>query len=153
VRKAEQTQLAITITHDLDTVRMFHELVCTTRKRHGLPPQPFRFFENIHRHVLARGQGCVVLARLGGTPVAGSMFLHFGKSVIFNLGASSSAFPHLRPNNLGIGRPIEWPARAGFESLDFGRTSLPNKGLRHFKLGWGTAERRIDYTRYDLRAG
>jgi len=35
--------------------------------------------------------------------------------------------------------------------LDFGRTSLDNDGLRRFKLGWGTRERRIDYFRYDPR--
>jgi lipid II:glycine glycyltransferase (peptidoglycan interpeptide bridge formation enzyme) len=152
VRKAELTPLKVTFEHDLDAVRAFHELVCTTRKRHGLPPQPLRFFENIHRHALSSGKGCVVLARLGSTPIAGSMFLHFGKSAIFKFGASDAAFHHLRPNNLVMWRAIEWHARAGFESLDFGRTSIANKGLRHFKIGWGAAERRIDYARFDRRA-
>jgi lipid II:glycine glycyltransferase (peptidoglycan interpeptide bridge formation enzyme) len=101
--------------------------------------------------VLARGQGCLVLAQLGDTPVAGSMFLHFGKSAIFKFGASDAAHHSLRPNNLVMWRAIEWHARQGFEHLDFGRTSIANKGLRHFKLGWGTSEHRIEYTRFDRR--
>lgn len=151
VRKAELTELAITMAHDLDAVRTFHGLVCSTRKRQGLPPQPWAFFENIHRHALARGQGCVVLAYFKGQAVAGSLFLHFGKSAIFKFGASDARFHPLRPNNLVMWRAIEWHAHAGFEHLDFGRTSLANKGLRHFKLGWGTTERRIEYARFDRR--
>jgi hypothetical protein len=49
-------------------------------------------------------------------------------------------------------KAIQWHAHHGFESLDFGRTSLANEGLRKFKLGWGTRERTLDYFRYDLRA-
>ena len=44
-----------------------------------------------------------------------------------------------------------WYAQRGFEQLEFGRTSLGNEGLRRFKLGWGTEERRIDYVRFDGR--
>lgn len=152
VRKAEQARLTVTFAHDLETTRAFHSLVCQTRHRHGVPPQPLRFFENIQRHVLARRQGCIVLARLGELPVAGAMFLHFGESAVFKFGASNDAFRHLRPNNLVMWRAIEWHARAGFSWLDFGRTSLGNDGLRRFKLGWGATERHIAYARYDRRS-
>jgi hypothetical protein len=32
--------------------------------------------------------------------------------------------------------------------LELGRTSLTNAGLRRFKLGWGTTEKRIGYSRW-----
>jgi hypothetical protein len=152
IRKAQQTQLKITFENDLEATKDFHALVCKTRKRQGLPPQPWHFFAAIHRHVFASGQGCVVLARLGGVPVAGAVFVHFGRAAIFKFGASDAAFNQLCPNNLVMWRAIEWHARAGFSSLDFGRTSLGHEGLRHFKLGWGVAERRIEYARFDCRA-
>lgn len=152
VRKAEQAGLSITFAHDLETTRAFHTLLCKTRKRLGVPPQPLHFFESIQRNILARRQGCIVLARRGDIPVAGAMFFHFARRALFKFGASDEAFQHLRPNNLVMWRAIDWHARAGFESLDLGRTSLDNDGLRRFKLGWGAAERRIEYSRFDLRS-
>jgi hypothetical protein len=151
VRKAEQSGLTVEFSQDLDALRIFFGLLCRTRKRHGLPVQPFRFFESIQRHVLSQDQGWVVLARHGQVPVAGAVFFHFGKTVIYKFGASNEAFQHLRPNNLVMWEAIRWHARRGFGVLDFGRTSLENEGLRRFKLGWGTRERRIDYFRYDPR--
>jgi CelD/BcsL family acetyltransferase involved in cellulose biosynthesis len=153
VRKAEQSGLTIEFSRDLGAVRDFHNLLLKTRKRHGVPPQPFEFFASIHRNILAEGQGWVVLARLGRTPVAGAVYFHFGNAVIYKYGASDEAFQHLRANNLVMWRSIERHAADGFESFDFGRTSLDNKGLRKFKLDWGSVEYRIDYVRYNRRAG
>jgi hypothetical protein len=151
VRKAEQSGLTVEFSQDLDALRIFFGLLCRTRKRHGLPVQPFRFFESIQRHVLSQDQGWVVLARHGQVPVAGSVFFHFGKTAIYKFGASNETFQHMRANNLVMWEAIKWHARQGFGVLDFGRTSLGNEGLRRFKLGWGTRERRIDYFRYDQR--
>lgn len=152
VRKAEQSNLTVTVSQDLEAVRTFYALLCKTRKRHGLPAQPFHFFANIHRHVLARNQGHVIIARQGSTDVAGAVFLHHGDTAIYKFGASDESLQRLRANNLVMWEAIKWHARAGFAHLDFGRTSLGNEGLRKFKLGWGTTEQSIDYVRYDLRS-
>jgi hypothetical protein len=45
---------------------------------------------------------------------------------------------------------IKWYSRLGHKSLNFGRTSISNEGLRRFKLGFGTEEYRIDYLKYDF---
>jgi hypothetical protein len=152
VRKAGNSGLTVTFSCDLESLRTFYRLFCQTRKRLGLPPPPWRFFAGIHRHILAAGHGVVVLARRGDVPVAGAVFLHFAGAALFKFGASDHAFQHLRANNLVMWRAIEWHARAGFHSLDFGRTSLGNEGLRRFKLGWGPAERRIEYSTFDHRS-
>ncbi len=151
VRKAEQSNLTVTVAQDLPSLRTFYALMCQTRKRHGLPAQPFGFFANIHRHILSRNQGQIVLAWLGSTPVAGAVFFHFGQSAIYKFGASDERLQHLRANNLVMWEAIKWHAQRGFASLDFGRTSLANTGLRKFKLSWGTVERTIEYVRWDLR--
>lgn len=153
IRKAEGSALTITFAHSPEAMRAFYTLLCQTRRRHGLPPQPLLFFENIQRHVLSSHQGCVVLASLNGRPISGAVFFHFGRTALFKFGASDEAFQHLRPNNLVMWRAIEWHARAGFSTLDLGRTSLDNEGLRRFKLSWGARERRIEYTRFDRKAG
>jgi Acetyltransferase (GNAT) domain len=151
VRKAEQGGLTVEFSRDLASVQAFYALLCKTRRRLGVPPQPFRFFTNLQRHVLEKGQGWVVLARLGSSPVAGAVFLHMGKTAMYKYGASDESFQHLRPNNLVMWEAIKFHSRKGFELLDFGRTSISNEGLRRFKLSWATTERRIDYVRYDLR--
>ena len=153
VRKAERGGLTIEFSRSVEAVRAFYELLRKTRRRHGLPSQPFRFFQNIHRHVLSPNHGCVALVRHAGRPVAGAVFFHSGKVALYKFGASDEKYQHLRANNLVMWEAIKWHARQGFTALDFGRTSLLNAGLRRFKLGWGTEERRIDYIRYDCRAG
>ena len=151
VRKADRGDLTIEFSQSLDATKAFYALLCQTRKRHGVPTQPFSFFANIQRHVLAQNQGWVVLARKGPTPVAGAVYFHHGRTALYKFGASDENFQQLRANNLVMWRAIQWYAGKGFGSLDFGRSSLDNEGLRRFKLSWGTREERIDYFRYDLR--
>ena len=95
--------------------------------------------------------GWVVLARKGSIPVAGAVFFHSGKTAYYKFGASDETQQHLRGNNLVMWHAIQWLAQHNFETLDFGRTSLNNAGLRRFKLSWGTREGAIDYVKYDLR--
>lgn len=152
VRKAEQNGLKIEVSQGMDAIRIFYRLLCRTRKKHGVPPQPFSFFQNIQRHIMAEDQGWIVLAWHGRLPVAGAVFFRSGTTVVYKYSASNEAWQHLRPNNLVLWHAINWFGRQGFAQLDFGRTSLANEGLRRFKLGWGSEERRIDYVRYDLRS-
>jgi hypothetical protein len=97
--------------------------------------------------------GCTVVASYQGRPIAASMFLHFRPRAIYKFGASDLSFQHLRPNNLVMWEAIRWYAGQGFDSLDFGRTSMANEGLRRFKLGFGTTERAITYVKYDFGSG
>lgn len=153
VRKAEGSKLTISFAQSMEATRAFHALLCKTRRRHGLPPQPLLFFENIYHCVLRPQHGCIVLASLGDRPVSGAVFFQFGNNALYKFGASDEAFQHLRPNNLVMWRALEWHAKMGFSKLDLGRTSLDNEGLRRFKLGWGAHERKIDYAHFDCKQG
>lgn len=152
VRKAEKSGLTISVSQEMTAIREFYRLLCQTRRKHGLPAQPFRFYAKIHEHVLARNHGRVFLAHLGSAPVAGAVFFHFGGCALYKFGASDETRQHFRANNLVMGEAIKWHSERGFKMLDFGRTSLENAGLRRYKLGWGAAERTVEYVRYDLRA-
>jgi hypothetical protein len=152
VRKAEQSGLTVEFSQSPEAIRVFYGLHCLTRKRLGVPPQPFVFFANIQRHIMAPNQGWIVLARQGPVPVAGAVFFHSGKTVVFRFGASDRVFQHLRGNNLVMWTAIRQYAQQGFEVLTFGRTALNNEGLRRFKLGWGTTEYPIEYLHYDVPA-
>jgi CelD/BcsL family acetyltransferase involved in cellulose biosynthesis len=149
IRKAQRAGVVTEMSHELDAVRAFYRLHCATRRRHGVPPQPFRFFERLHEHALKAGHGFVVLARWQGNPVAAAVFGHAGRSALYKFGASDPRFQEVRGNNVVMSRAIQWCADNGMESLDFGRTETGNDGLRRFKLGWGAQESEIQYSRYD----
>ena len=140
------------ILNTLEAVRTYFRLHCLTRRRHGLPPQPFGFFKRIHQHLISRGNGFVVLAHWQGRPIAGAILLHFGRHAIYKFAASNLAYQHLRGNDLVLWAAIQ-ELSGRFDVLDCGRTSLFHSGLRRFKLGFGTHEFTTDYHCYDFVAG
>ena len=150
IRKAKKSGIRVEISRDLDAVKCFYSLHCKARRKHGLPPQPFLFFKNIHRHVLAKDLGIVVLARSGKIPIAGAVFFHGSGPAVYKFGASDNAFQHLRGNNLVFWEAIRWFSRHGAKKMDLGRTSITNEGLRRFKLGWNAGEKNISYFRFCL---
>jgi hypothetical protein len=152
VRKAEKDGVKVEVSQSAEAVRDFYDLQCLTRKRHGLPPQPFGFFLNIWRDVLSQNQGVVVLARAGAETIAGAVYFFLGGRAIYKYGASDLRRQHLRPNNLVMWTAMRWLARNGVTALHLGKTSLANEGLRRFKLNLGAREQRIEYCKFDLRA-
>jgi Acetyltransferase (GNAT) domain len=152
VRKAEKDGVTVEVSQSVEAVRDFYALQCLTRKRHGLPPQPFGFFLNIWRHVVSQNQGMLVLAGWRGEKIAGAVFFFLGGRAIYKYGASDLRRQQLRPNNLVMWTAMKWLARNGCTSLDLGKTALANDGLRKFKLNLGAAEERTEYVKFDLRA-
>ena len=115
-----------------------------------MPPQPWRFFESIARHLLGSGKGIVATVRADKQAVASAVLLHHGRQAIYKFGASSDLHRHLRPNNLLMWELIQWCALRGFARLHLGRTSLGNEGLRRFKLSLGAQEEKLEYFKYDF---
>jgi len=151
VRKAEKDRVAVEVSNDLAAVQQFYRLQCQTRKRHGLPPQPFAFFQNISDHILSQNQGFIALARKGSETVAGAVFFSLGGRAVFKYGASDMRWQQLRPNNLVMWTAIKWLCSHGCTVLHLGKTSLLHDGLRRFKLNLGAAEEQIEYVKFDLR--
>ncbi len=151
VRKAVREGITIKFLNSHEAVKIFYHLNCLTRKRHGLPPQPMRFFTNIFENLVKKDMGNVALAFHNGTPVAGAIFLTFGKDVFYKFGASDIQYQNLRPNDLVMWETIRHYSERGFQRLDLGRTEMSNEGLRRFKAGWGAAEATLYYYKYDLK--
>jgi hypothetical protein len=151
ISKASRAGVVVTFQYTLDAMAAFYELHCRTRRRHGLPPQPWRFFEKVYAHVIAAGKGVVLLAAHAGKTVAGAVYFFFRDRALFKFGASDRAFQHLRGNNLVMWEAIRWFTRNGFRSLHFGRSEPENEGLLQFKRGWGAKESRVTYYRLNLR--
>ena len=57
ITKAKQKHITIEIATNLNALKDFYHLNCITRRHHGVPPQPFHFFQRIHEHILSKGAG------------------------------------------------------------------------------------------------
>ncbi|NJN05440.1 MAG: GNAT family N-acetyltransferase [Rhodobacteraceae bacterium] len=119
VRKASSSPLRVETTTSPEAMREYYHLHCRTRRRHGAPPQPFRFFDAITRHVLAANHGEIFAARIHGRMAAGAIFFRHGASVIYKFGASDVESQEHRPNNL-----ILWEAMRQFARADAGCCTL-----------------------------
>jgi CelD/BcsL family acetyltransferase involved in cellulose biosynthesis len=153
IRRATRNDLQVEVSSDAAAVHDFYKLHVQTRRKHGAPPQPFRFFDNLHRHLIKPGSGFTILARAGQRTAAGAIFLRNGKQAIYKFAASDPKLVKTRGNNLVIWEAIQHLIGTGCEKLHFGRTSLENRGLRRFKLSWGTEEYMIRYCRFEEHPG
>jgi hypothetical protein len=150
VRKAVREGVTVEFDRSLAALREFYRLHCATRKRHGVPPQPFLFFRKIHENVLARDFGVVASARFGGRVIASSVFFHFGREAIFKYNASDPRSQSRRPNNLVLWEALRWYKERGAETLNLGRTEADNDGLLRFKRSFGATESALTYRRENL---
>lgn len=151
IKKARSEKVEVNIANTLPAMEDFCRLNAMTRKEHGLPPQPHRFFQQLYDRVISRDMGFIARASVANTIVAANVYLHFGREVVYKYGASDKQFQHLRANNLVMWESIKWSCDRGFQSLNFGRTEPEHKGLLQFKAGWGANPYQIFYYRYDLK--
>lgn len=148
IHKAERSGLTLAVQRDPRAMLAFYELHSRTRRRHGLPPQPFGFFQAIGRHLIEPGLGAIVLAHQAGKTVAGAVFFHSGGRAIYKFGASDKDHWDLRPNHGVMWSAIQYLAEAGCQSLHFGRTANDDAGLIRFKQSWSGANGTLSYLRY-----
>lgn len=148
IRKAEKSELTTEIVTTPGAIEEYFRLHELTRRRHGLPPQPIKFFQAIQRHVLARGLGFAVLVRRHGRVIAGVIFFHMGTGAMFKFGASDERFQEYRPTNLVLWTAIKHCISLGVHHLHFGRNALCHESLRRFKQSWGTVESQVHYTKF-----
>ncbi len=151
IEKARKENLELRFTSGLEEMKVFYRMHCKTRRDHGLPPQPWRFFREIHNRVIAPGQGILATAVSKGAPAAGAVFFFYRNQVLYKFGASEKRFLSLRPNNLVFWEAIRRFREQGFRSLHFGRTDKENEGLARFKRSWGAKEGEIRYHRFEFK--
>ena len=124
IRKGRKRRCYDRDSYSLSAVKEFYRLYCITRKHQGLPPQPWAFFESIHKHLISAGCGFVVLATFQGEIVAGSFFLHLGNNAIYKYAAWKREYQHLRAEQSCYLEGNPMVLRKWLKSLSFGRTDM-----------------------------
>jgi hypothetical protein len=151
IKKAIREGVQVGIHNSLESVKQFYRMNCITRKRHGLPPQPFYFFKRIYEQIIFPRKGFVVLASYKRRTIAGAVYFHFRNEAIFKYGASDVDYQHLRANNLVMWEAIRRCIKNRIKTFNFGVTEVENQGLRRFKNGWSPREKMAHYYKYSLK--
>jgi hypothetical protein len=148
IKKAIKSGVRVEIATSMEAMTAFYRLHGMTRRMHGLPPQPFSFFRNIHNYIISEKLGLIILASYKEKYISGAVYFHFNDQAFYKYGASDRNYQELRASNLVMWEAITWYSERGYRTFCFGRTDTDAAGLRQFKNGWGAEERIINYYRY-----
>jgi len=148
ITRALKAGLKAEFISDQNSIERFYRLHLQTRKRIGIPVQPKKFFKLIYKNIFVNNLGFIIMITKNGRDIAAGMFFIFNGKVIYKFNASDTEYLNDRPNNLLIWTAVKYGISENYEYLDFGKTSSGNKGLREFKLGWGTQESRLFCSSY-----
>jgi hypothetical protein len=148
VKRAAKDGLRVKRGVGLEHVRLYYDLHCATRRRQGVPAQPWRFFELLARNVLAKGLGFVLLSYANDKCSAAGLFLAWQRTLTYKYSASSDAGQDTRANHLLTWTAMQWGCEHGYTEFDFGRTDVGNEGLRTFKKRWGATEAPLTYSTF-----
>jgi hypothetical protein len=145
VERAVREELVCHEGNDERTLKLFYGLVVRTRRRQGVPTQPFAWFRNLAEHMGA--SMTLRIASQQGQPVAGILTLHHGRTVVYKYGASDVSSHRTGCVPFLFWRTIEASRAAGNTLLDLGRTNGSNEGLLRFKDRLGAARTTVTYRR------
>jgi CelD/BcsL family acetyltransferase involved in cellulose biosynthesis len=128
----------------------FYRLMVSTRRRHGLPPQPIEWFRNI---VTCLGDAVTIrVASRDGRPLGSIMTLQHRKTLVYKYGCSDADFHSLGTMPFLFWQAIRDAKERGLETFDLGRTDLSNQGLITFKERLGAVASDLTYFRCSERA-
>jgi len=116
----------------------FYNLYVITRKRVGLPPQPYKFFISLLKYLGFNNHVNFFLARLNGKTLGGIMLFSFKNRVSWDAIGIEDYSKKIGITHYLLWKSIEEAYNDKKEIFDFGRTNINNNGLMIFKNRWGT---------------
>jgi hypothetical protein len=150
IKRAERESLRQQEGRSEDLVNAFYGLLLHTRRRLGVPPQPYQWFRNL---VLYLGDKLKVrIIYKDELPVAGIVTLHYKQTTMYKYGASDHRYSALGGMQSLFWAAIKDAKENGDQVLDMGRTELTNTGLTAFKDRLGAARTAIHYYQYPPRS-
>jgi hypothetical protein len=146
IRQAVKRGVEIRWGTNKSDIYTFYGMLVHTRRRHGSPVQPRRFFDLLWDRIIEKGLGFLLLAYKKHEPIGGTVYVHYNGKLTAKYNASVPEHWKLRANNFLHWSAIKWGCEQGFTCFDFGRTETLNQNLRDFKNGWGTVEEPLVYS-------
>lgn len=151
IRKAERRGITCEAGRSVALFDEFYDLHVMTRRRHGAPVQPIRWFRQL---AACLGDDLTVyVARREGQVHAAIMTVRHKKAVVYKYGGSNPLHKSDGSMPFLFWRIIQDAHADGLEELDLGRSDLDNEGLVAFKDHLGARRTRLRYYRCGKRVG
>lgn len=145
IRRAEREGLTYGEGNSPFCLETFYDLLLLTRRRHRLPPQPKRWFQNLIQYF---GDALRIrIAFKGERPIAAILTLRFKDTLVYKFGCSDARFHKLGGIHSLFWRSIQDAKSQGLRTFDLGRSEWENTGLITFKDRWGATRRELTYSR------
>src|SRR5262249_31752032 len=138
IRRAQREGLAYEEGAMRSQLDDFYRLLTMTRGRHGLPPQPRQWFENL---VDSFGDALKIrIVRQEGRALATMLTIRHKDRMVYKYGGADSGYNRLGGMQLLYWKAIEEAKVSGLRCFDLGRTESHQIGLVTFKRRWGAKE-------------
>lgn len=138
ISRAIKSELKVRIGENELDLRNFYQLQLITRKRLGLPSQPYKFFKMLWETFAPSKQIQLLLAEKNNKSIAALIIFKFKDRVSAEFAVSDERFRDLSANHFLFWKAIKMAYEEGYKIFDFGRTSSSNESLMDFKRRWGT---------------
>ncbi|MGA7521087.1 MAG: GNAT family N-acetyltransferase [Acidobacteriaceae bacterium] len=146
IRRAERENLVYEEGSSEEQLNDFYRLMTMTRRRHGLPPQPLRWFRAL---IAAFGPDLKIrIARKDSAAVASIVTLSHRQTMVYKYGCSDASANKFGGTPMLFWQTIQEAKRNGQNELDMGRSDLDDPGLSVFKEHWGSVPAPLTYWRY-----
>jgi CelD/BcsL family acetyltransferase involved in cellulose biosynthesis len=146
IRRAEKGGLTYAEGTSDTLLRQFYSLLVLTRRRHGVPPQPLAWFQNLHD---CFGDAIKIrMASKNGRPIASILTLRYKATVVYKYGGSDAAFHRFGAMPFVFWQAIQRAKAEGAAEFDLGRSDVGDSGLIAFKNHMGAAATPLSYYRY-----
>jgi hypothetical protein len=146
IRRAEREGLSLVEGTSDGILEGFYSLIIQTRRRHGLPPQPKAWFQNLRKCL--PGKLTIHLASKDGRPVAGILTLRHNDVLSYKYGGSDAGYHNLGGMQALFWKVIQQAKGTGIRMFDLGRTDRDDLGLVTFKNRLGARLASLSYYRY-----
>jgi CelD/BcsL family acetyltransferase involved in cellulose biosynthesis len=137
INKAQKHKLVIKVASSENDFFNFYKLYSVTRKRLGLPSQPYLFFKSLWDTFAPAGNVKILLAELEKSIIAAHFLFQFNGRVSAEAVGWDISYSKASPNHFLFWEGIKLACEKGFRVYDFGRTSPNNQPLMDFKKRWG----------------
>ncbi len=148
-RAAERRDLVYESGSSRNLLQKFYYLLVQTSRRHGVPPQPIRWYENLLSIFEERVR--IRVASISDVPIASILTLSHNGTVTYKYGCSDKEYHRLGGMAFLLWRAIVEAKESGANTFDMGRSDPHHTGLIHFKANWGTVDSPLSYWRYPAR--
>ncbi len=143
IRKSEREGLQYVSGRSLELIDQFYSLLLRTRRRQRIPPQSFRWFQNLAACMAHRLT--IHIAFKGDLATAAILTLSHQNTLTYKYGCSDERFNYLGGTPFLFWQAIQQGISDGMRSFDLGRSEINNQGLISFKEHLGATPIKLTY--------